>query len=361
MTKINVKELLDKEKYESLNANGVLVFERECLFAQKAIDKSDTLARAATQYQDHLKDVMYEAASVEITLDPSASEAYLKPSKVKMTINRRTEYVLVPSLSIGYIGLIKLAREHGGLENIYVELVFEQDKYKSRGKGQLPIHEYDPFEDQRSDLSKCRGGYAVADFSSGKVLVENMSAKEILKIKAMSDSLKNEKMAKYSPWTTFESEMWKKTILRRIAKLLPKTKKMVKSLEILNKNEGIDFTAQQGNKTQLQKQAGVLLKDDRTDNIERQDVASFVDEKQTDGQTVDSLIVEVLDMLTLFGKEGVERIIKRVNSTFRTHHTRLDQLSFLELKQARTILLPYVKERREKEKAIKEKRNGKAR
>ena len=105
----------------------------------------------------------------------------------------------------------------------------------------------------------------------------------------------------------------------------------------------------------------MLLKDDRTDNIERQDVASFVDEKQTDGQTVDSLIVEVLDMLTLFGKEGVERIIKRVNSTFRTHHTRLDQLSFLELKQARTILLPYVKERREKEKAIKEKRNGKAR
>ena len=67
------------------------------------------------------------------------------------------------------------------------------------------------------------GAYAIAFLRDGGFQYEILGREDIEKVRATSESWKNEEGRKYSPWETWEEEMWKKTALKKLFKLLPKT------------------------------------------------------------------------------------------------------------------------------------------
>ena len=70
-----------------------------------------------------------------------------------------------------------------------------------------------------------------------------MAKPEIEKVRATSESWKNSDTRKYSPWEKWESEMWKKTVMKRLFKVLPKTHfddKLIAALSKEHENELAD-------------------------------------------------------------------------------------------------------------------------
>lgn len=90
------------------------------------------------------------------------------------------------------------------------------------------------------DRGEAIGAYAIAILPDGKRLCKVMSKSDIEKIKVMSKGAKSE----YSPWNATASDpekwMWKKTAVKQLAKLLPKTEELNQAIAL--DNEDTDFS-----------------------------------------------------------------------------------------------------------------------
>ena len=96
--------------------------------------------------------------------------------------------------------------------------MYEKDKCEYR-LGSSPSVEHIPY--MAGDRGKILFGYTIVILKDSDIpKVEIMSHKEIMKIKARSKA-KND-----GPWVTDESEMMRKTVLRRAFKYIPKTQKL---------------------------------------------------------------------------------------------------------------------------------------
>lgn len=111
-------------------------------------------------------------------------------------------------------GILKKIRNSGELASITAELVYDRDDFKFwvDDNGQHIHHAPNMWED-RGELM---GAYALAKTKDGALYIEIMSRKQI-------EDVKNASRAKTSgPWAgAFETEMWRKTVIRRLAKRLP--------------------------------------------------------------------------------------------------------------------------------------------
>lgn len=121
-----------------------------------------------------------------------------------------------------YQGVIKLARQSGEITLFYAETVHENDQFTMQ-KGLVPKLEHTP--EFKGDRGEPIGAYAVFKFrDSDDADFEYMGADEIRKIRdSILAKIKNEYAKKYSPWVTYEMEMWKKTVIKRLAKRAPKS------------------------------------------------------------------------------------------------------------------------------------------
>jgi recombination protein RecT len=93
------------------------------------------------------------------------------------------------------------------------------------------------------------GAYAIAYFRDGGFQFEIMARDEIEKVRATSESWKNEKTRRFSPWETWADEMWKKTVMKRLFKVLPKTHfddKLIAALSKEHENELADSAERAG-------------------------------------------------------------------------------------------------------------------
>jgi len=113
----------------------------------------------------------------------------------------------------GYKGLLKLARNSGQISTVNARAVYTKDDFEY-SFGLVDKLHHIPTEEPvtPADLTHA---YAVVKMKDGGVQWEVMNRREILAVKAGS------RAAKDGPWVTHEAEMWKKTVLRRICKLLP--------------------------------------------------------------------------------------------------------------------------------------------
>ena len=116
-------------------------------------------------------------------------------------------------------GLIDLAYRSKQVRSICADVVFPEDKFVWNGPGRPVTHE-PPWEGER-DIKTALGAYAQAETALGGWIPIRMGADEIRGIRNRSKAYRAGK----GPWTLPEQEpeMWKKTALRRIAKLLPKS------------------------------------------------------------------------------------------------------------------------------------------
>lgn len=135
-------------------------------------------------------------------------------------------YRKVASLTIGYKGVLALCRE-SGIKRVEARAVFEGDAFTVEYGTEPKVTHRPSFTDQ--DPNKLTHVYATA-MHDGLVSFDVMSRFEVDFIAARSKSKTREGKA-YGPWVTDYVEMAKKTVVRRMTKLLPMSPRAAKALE----------------------------------------------------------------------------------------------------------------------------------
>ena len=130
-------------------------------------------------------------------LEPDGRRAYLIPYGTEATV------------IISYMGLIELMRRSGVVTSIMAETVCEADDFSWRN-GEVS-HEVD----WRAPRGELQAVYAVARLKNGETQTAVMTREEVDRIRKRSRS------GKSGPWLTDFEEMAKKTVVRRLSKMLP--------------------------------------------------------------------------------------------------------------------------------------------
>ena len=196
------------EKQFSASNEYKMNFNREAGFAIQILTNNPFLMKCDP---NSVKDSVVNVALTGITLNPALKFAYLVPRKVKGELKC--------ILDISYMGMIKILTDAGAVKNVDAGVIYSNDKYDFR-RGSDPYFKHLPALSQRGEKI---GAYAIAFLRDGGFQFEILGRDEIEKVRATSESYKNVEGRKFSPWETWEDEMWKKTVLKRLFKLLPKT------------------------------------------------------------------------------------------------------------------------------------------
>lgn len=138
-------------------------------------------------------------------------------------------YGTTATLIIGYQGLIELARRSGNISKIEAVAVHEGDVFKyTRGLHPDIIHEPNMELPPKPYL---KAVYAVATLTDGSQQFEVMSRAEAEAIRGRSKAGKN------GPWVTDYEEMAKKTVVRRLCKMLPMSIELANAVSVDNAAE----------------------------------------------------------------------------------------------------------------------------
>jgi recombination protein RecT len=111
-------------------------------------------------------------------------------------------------------GILKKVRNSGELSSITSQLIYEKDEFEFYvdEDGEHLKHKPNMFAESRGAML---GAYALAKTKDGAVYIEVMTVDQIKAVKDISKG-------KTGPWSgPFESEMIKKTTIKRLAKRLP--------------------------------------------------------------------------------------------------------------------------------------------
>ena len=223
-----------KKSFESVKSD--VDFNREANFALQILESNNYLQKARPE---SIRNAIVNLSLTGLTLNPALKYAYLVP--------RNSQDGLNIVLDISYIGMIKLLTDAGAVKNVDAGVIYSNDKYDFR-KGSDPYFKHQPALVNRGEKI---GAYAIAYLRDGGFQFEIMGRDEIEKVRATSESYKNEKTRKYSPWENWEDEMWKKTVLKRLFKLLPKTKFQKALLRRFRTNTKMKLTICQKSKNTL--------------------------------------------------------------------------------------------------------------
>lgn len=110
-------------------------------------------------------------------------------------------------------GILKMMRQSGEVSSLSVQVVHETDDFDYElGDNERITHK----PDLASERGNMIAAYAILKTKDGGIYREIMGREQILAVKKIS------KARDSGPWSgPFESEMWKKTVLRRLAKRAP--------------------------------------------------------------------------------------------------------------------------------------------
>lgn len=167
-----------------------------------------------------------QAAQLGLRPGGALGHCYLLPYGNGKGIDGRPNAQLI----IGYRGMIDLARRSGQIESINAFLVHEKDEFEVR-YGINPTIKHKPCLDM--DRGSMTYVYAVAKLKDGGYQFEVMSRAEIEKIKATSKSANSSS----SPWNNYFEEMAKKTVIRRLFKMLPVSIQAMQAVYVDEKSE----------------------------------------------------------------------------------------------------------------------------
>lgn len=135
-------------------------------------------------------------------------------------------------LVIGYQGMVDLCYRSDRVDSVSADVVCENDKFDyEQGLNQRLKH----IPELKGPRGPAYAAYAIANIrGSDRPVYVVMNQQEIMDVKKASPAASKSE----SPWNgPFEYEMWKKTALRRLTKLLPKSVELASALEFENKQE----------------------------------------------------------------------------------------------------------------------------
>jgi recombination protein RecT len=247
---------------EISNTNGNAVkWQQESQFAIQALQKNKKLTECALHT---IENAIINVAACGLSLNPADGYAYLVPEYDKSLGGQACQ------LRISFKGLIKAATDSGVIKFVRAEIVKKNDTFTYTGAFSAPIHEMNPFSERGEPI----GVYCIAKTNDGEVLTDVMNWDEVLKIKAAAKT--------QDVWNQWLEEMAKKAIVKRAAKMWPKSKESTMlnhTVSVLNEVEGGDPMENLGEIAQ-----------DILDSLERDDIFGF-------GEIWDSLTERQIEIL----------------------------------------------------------------
>ena len=208
-------------------------FRREVNFAIQLFKSNSYLQGCNAQT---VLDAVLNISQTGLTLNPVLNYAYLVPRW--STKNNRLECNLDP----GYQGLIKLATDTGSIKSIEVQLIYEGDLIEIDMASDKKVKKHIPYFLNGKEKGQIIAGYSLAQLTAGGVHIEIMSKKDIEDIRSYSESWKAFKAGKihtcvWDEKNSASGEMYRKTILKRHFKYLPKShvpEQLEKAIDLSN-------------------------------------------------------------------------------------------------------------------------------
>ena len=242
---MNTTLLLKESDYKPIKNSFVKLtdektFKREIGFAIQIIKKSPYLQKCSAE---SVLESVYNISQTGLTLNPVLNYAYLIPRKGKC--------ILEP----GYQGLIKLATDSPSINSIEVHLVYQGDDVEVDLASPEKVKKHIPYLITGNKQGDVVFGYSVATLADGTRHIEIMSLKQILDVRECSESYKHysakQKKGEWAScvWISDAPEMYRKTIVKRHFKYLPKTEdtRLEKAIELDNQDYDFPATFEQGN------------------------------------------------------------------------------------------------------------------
>lgn len=194
-------------------------------YAIQQLYKNDMAIKTAGANPVSVQNAILNLSSIGISLNPALKHAYLVPRDGAIC------------LDVSYMGLMHLAQEIGSIEWGQAKIVFANDTYENQGLNKEPLHRYSAFGDRGEKV----GVYCTVKLPNGDYLTEEMSKDDVLAVRNASKS----KNSSYSPWNTFEDEMWRKSVVKRASKYWPKSNNTANgnrfdnAVQVINEHEGL--------------------------------------------------------------------------------------------------------------------------
>lgn len=141
-------------------------------------------------------------------------------------------------LMVGYRGMLKLAGEQKGVAFIDANLVYDNDVFEiDLGVDQKLIHK----PHLGADRGKMRLVYSVVRYIDGRIpKIDYMLKDEVEKVRAASRGKDSD------AWVKWETEMWKKTMLKRACRTLTGNERLSKAIEVDNEFDSGDRAMLEG-------------------------------------------------------------------------------------------------------------------
>jgi recombination protein RecT len=158
-----------------------------------------------------------QAAGVGLSLDPLLGQAYMVP------FNNSKTGIAEATLILGYKGLVTLARRSGEVASVQAHVVYEADEFSySYGTNEHLTHV--PAALPIEKRGSVTHAWALARFKDGTQQIEIMNIYELEAIRLRS------KAKDRGPWVTDRPEMYRKCPIRRLAKMLPLSPEVQRSV-----------------------------------------------------------------------------------------------------------------------------------
>lgn len=167
----------------------------------------------------------------------SAQQGLLPDGREAALVMFKDKVTFMPMIA----GILKKIRNSGELSTITAEIVYKNDEFKYwiDSDGQHLEHKPMMFGERGDAI----GTYALAKTKDGAVYIEVMTAEQVAAVRKSSRS------ATSGPWAgEFSLEMWKKSVIRRLAKRLPSSTDLDMTLsadEELFKTKPIDVAPEE--------------------------------------------------------------------------------------------------------------------
>ncbi len=160
-----------------------------------------------------------QAATVNLEPNTPTQDGWLlpRPRKIKATRNSPEREVMEAEFAIGYRGLLKLMRRGNNVMDVRARAVRQHDLFDYEyGLDEKLVHRPAP-AGERGDLTHV---WALVKFLNGGTSWVVMDKEQVHKRREFSKSWKSERARPYSPWTVWTDEMWCKTGLRELSKIV---------------------------------------------------------------------------------------------------------------------------------------------
>lgn len=209
-------------------------FQREASFAIQHYSNSEQLQKCT---KESLIKAVLNVAQTGLTLNPVRKFAWLVPRW--NTKKNCLEAVLEPS----YVGLCKLITDARSVKSISAQLIWEGDEIDiDIANNQI---KHTPYVITGKPRGQMKAAYSLAILKDGSKHLELMSKEDIEEIRERSESYIAFKAKKIKSciWEKDAGEMWRKTVIKRHYKYMPKSEsldKVEQAIELDNEVNGYE-------------------------------------------------------------------------------------------------------------------------